>query len=205
MTHMCVIRHFQTFRWEKWSVSVSVRLDGEGTASGSSRDFTHLCCSHRSGVLASDCVALTSGYESLAKTWRRAVFPHWASPTTTILQRSNPLLSIAPRVITEWLRAAAHLSFSSRRVEGRGSALSDVNAVGEGEKRVRSDRDRNFSTTVWWSFGYMLCAPLSSSAPPEKWDATTPVKKRHWNPASCERFQNKSLEQKAMQTIELSI
>lgn len=41
---------------------------------------------------------LTSGYESLAKTWRSAVLPHCVSPTTTILHRSNPLLSMVPGV-----------------------------------------------------------------------------------------------------------
>lgn len=32
-----------------------------------------------------DFTHLTSGKQSLAKTWSRAVFPHWLSPTTTIL------------------------------------------------------------------------------------------------------------------------
>lgn len=45
-------------------------------------------CVHQPGAarpLNAAALGLTSGKQSLANTWRRAVFPHWLSPTTTIL------------------------------------------------------------------------------------------------------------------------
>lgn len=100
---------------------------------------------------------LTSGYESLAKTWRRAVLPHCVSPTTTILQRSNPLLSIAPRVSLSGSVSTCHLAPRGSRVAGRGAGLAVVVVVVFLQKR-QDEKKKKFSCTVWCSFGYMLCA-----------------------------------------------
>lgn len=73
---------------------------------------------------------LTSGYESLAKTWRRAVLPHCVSPTTTILQRSNPLLSIVARGITECSCVSASLSFRAHKLfKSRGPILWRISLI----------------------------------------------------------------------------
>lgn len=97
---------FQCNCQTRWRLGLALRFQG---LSGSA------VTDHRPGPGQTG--SLTSGYESLAKTWRRAVLPHCVSPTTTILQRSNPLLSIVARVITECSCASVRCSFSSLHQE----------------------------------------------------------------------------------------
>ena len=104
--------------WKFWGVHVMTR-GGDVVAQRGSWDFTHLCRSPRLHHIQ----PLTSGYESLAKTWRRAVFPHCVSPTTTILQRCNPLLSMVPRV-------SLSSSLSSGHWAPRGSKVEETNWCG---------------------------------------------------------------------------
>lgn len=60
---------------------------------------------------------LTSGKQSLANTWRRAVFPHWLSPTTTILHFTLWLGSIPDFRENFWHERLSFIDFTRDEME----------------------------------------------------------------------------------------
>lgn len=83
--------------------------------SSSIKSTTARLCVHQPGVTSSVSGVvrgLTSGKQSLANTWRRAVFPHWLSPTTTILHFTLWLGSIPDLRDNFWHERLSFIDFT---------------------------------------------------------------------------------------------
>lgn len=103
--------------------------------SSSIKSTTARLCVHQPGVTSSVSGVvrgLTSGKQSLANTWRRAVFPHWLSPTTTILHFTLWLGSIPDLRDNFWHERLSFIDFTRDWMEMNESGLgATVNAFTE--------------------------------------------------------------------------
>lgn len=119
------------------------------------KSITGRLCVHQPGVTSSvigAVRALTSGKQSLANTWRRAVFPHWLSPTTTILHFTLWLGSMPDFRDNFWQERLSFIDFSRDSME--------MNKCGPGAT------DDAFREPHNLLFSVPLCVSLPVRVPP---------------------------------------
>lgn len=122
------------------------------------KNITGRLCVHQPGVTSSvigAVRALTSGKQSLANTWRRAVFPHWLSPTTTILHFTLWLGSMPDFRDNFWHERLSFIDFSRDSME--------MNKCGPGatDDAFREPHNLPFSVPLCVSLPVRVPPPLS--------------------------------------------